>query len=209
MATVTRRYVFEGADAGELVTVVDPSASVINGSKAWTEIEYDDTISGITDALDEFMGSFGFTFDANAGKDGIRVRSPDGTDKDIKVDDAGNVFVGGFPVPGIIVIRVPLVAGTPGTPDDVVIYNANSPALRILDTVFYVSASVALATVTLRDATGGGGNALSDAFATSTVGVRRNVSLTATGTIAINGTLVLRRSDRGVAGEAVIYARPE
>lgn len=98
MATVQRKYVLSGPDTTELPKIV-PGATVINGSKAWAEIEYDDATSGITDALDEFMAQFGYAFNADAGKSGIRVRSPDGTSKDIKADDVGNVFVGGFSPP--------------------------------------------------------------------------------------------------------------
>lgn len=129
---------------------------------------------------------------------------------------AGDVVpVGILPPPdaagrsALVVIRKAFVAGTPGTPDDVSIYSADSPALRIVDTVVYISTLIALATVTLRDATGGGGNALSDDIAAGTVGVKRNLLLTATGTVPTNGTLVLRRSDRGVAGEVIIYAQPQ
>lgn len=109
----------------------------------------------------------------------------------------------------LVVIRNTFAAGVPGAADDVSIYNADSPALRIVDTVVFISTGIALSIVTLRDTAGGGGNALSDDLAAATIGVRRNVLLTATGTIPAGGTLVLRRSDRGVAGEVIVYAQPQ
>lgn len=92
MAVVTRRYIFFGIGTFDLPDLVDPSASVINGSRAWQEVQYDDAAKpGITVALDEFMAKAGFIFDDDAGKGGIRVRAPDGTIRDIVVEADGTV----------------------------------------------------------------------------------------------------------------------
>lgn len=60
-------------------------------------------------------------------------------------------------------------------------------------------------TVQLRDATAGAGNVLSDSIVAAATGALLNTLKTATDTIATNGTLVLRRSDSGVAGEVVVF----
>ncbi len=99
MAIVTRKYVSRGPDPVEMLTVI-PSASVINGSSTWAEIQYDDTVAGTTETLDEYMKQFGYEFDNDAGKTGIRVRQNGaGNPIDIRVNGAGEVFAQGFPVP--------------------------------------------------------------------------------------------------------------
>lgn len=109
-------------------------------------------------------------------------------------------------------IRKAFTAGGGGAPDDVVIYNANAPfGFRVVDTAALISTAIASETVTLRDAAAGGGNALSDDLDAATVGRKRDpaATVTATGTVAVAGTLVLRRSDNGLAGEVIVTIRPE
>ena len=110
-------------------------------------------------------------------------------------------------------IRVAFTAGVPGTADDVVIYNANAPfKFRILDSTVLISTLVALATVQLRDAVGGGGNALSDAFLASALARLRDTNVgiaNVTPIVNVGGTLTIRRSDRGVAGEVIVVIRRE
>ncbi len=103
-------------------------------------------------------------------------------------------------------IRVAVTAGTPGTADDVTIYNANAPfAFRILDVLWLDATAIALSSVQLRDTSGGGGAALSSVLTAAVTGTARNND-TATRTVALNGSVFLRRSDRGVAGEILIQA---
>ncbi len=103
------------------------------------------------------------------------------------------------------VIRKSFAAAAAGTADDVTIYSANAPfAFRILDAFVLVETNIGGSTLTLRSATAGGGSALSDALDSATTGVKRNEAITSTPTVAANGTLVVRRSDRGVAGEVVL-----
>lgn len=113
----------------------------------------------------------------------------------------------------LAVIRQAFAAGGGGVPDDVVIYNANAPfGFRVLDAQVLVATTVLASTVQLRDATGGGGSALSDAFDSATAGRKRDTGVAganATPTVAANGTLVLRRSDSGVAGELIVTLRRE
>lgn len=108
------------------------------------------------------------------------------------------------------VIRKAFAAGAGGAPDDVTIYNANAPFLfRVVDVKVLISTNVGGATVTLRDAAAGAGNALSDALDAATTGTKRDAALTATGTVAEGGSLILRRSDSGVAGEIVVLIERE
>lgn len=102
------------------------------------------------------------------------------------------------------VIRVAFTALAAGTADDVTIYNATAPfAFRIVDCFALISTAILATTVTLRSASGGGGSALSSALSSAATGTARNND-TATRTVASGGSLFLRRSDRGVAGEIVI-----
>jgi len=109
----------------------------------------------------------------------------------------------------LLVIRQPFVAAAPGAADDVVIYNANAPfGFRILDSQVLISTAIGGSTVQLRSATGGGGVALSDAFPSAAQGRLRDGATgiaNATKTVAIGGTLALRRSDRGAAGEVILF----
>lgn len=127
------------------------------------------------------------------------------TPTDASVTGAKLAVVDGAGLGAAAVIRKAFVAGGGGAPDDVAIYTTNAPfGFRVLDVFVLIGTAIALSTVTLRDTAGGGGAALSDALDSATTGVKRNAALTATGTIALNGSLVLRRSDNGVAGEVVI-----
>jgi hypothetical protein len=107
-----------------------------------------------------------------------------------------------------LVIRVPFTAGTPGTADDVIIYDAAAPfAFRILDVQVLLVTTISASTAALRSAKAGAGSALSDSFDTHTAAGRlrdTGAVVTATPTVALSGTLVLRRSDRGIAGEVII-----
>lgn len=103
-------------------------------------------------------------------------------------------------------IRKAFIAAGPGVADDVVIYNANAPfAFRILESEAYVATNIGGSTLTLRSALAGAGSALSDAWNSATTGIKENTALTATPTVAAGGTLVVRRSDNGVAGEVVLF----
>ncbi len=101
--------------------------------------------------------------------------------------------------------------GSSGTPDDVTIWNANSPAnLRILDAQLRVSTAVGGSSAALRTASGGGGSVVlpdpgtaTQTFSTASTGVLEDLA-TATATVALNGSLFLRRSDRSVVGELTL-----
>lgn len=104
------------------------------------------------------------------------------------------------------VIRVPFTAAAAGTADDVTIYSAAAPfAFRIVDVHVHISTAISATTVQLRDTSGGGGAVLSSSLSSAATGVVRNAD-TATRTVAAAGSVFLRRSDRGVAGEVVITA---
>jgi hypothetical protein len=107
-----------------------------------------------------------------------------------------------------LVIRKTFTAGTPGTPDDVVIYNANAPfAFRVLDSQLLLVTAVLSATAQLRDALAGAGNVVSGSFDAATAAGRvrdAGTAITAAPLITLGGTLVLRRSDIGIAGEVIV-----
>lgn len=102
-------------------------------------------------------------------------------------------------------LRNTFAAGGGGAADDVILLNANAPfAFRILDCWLETSAAVVGASVTLRNATGGGGAAVSSALSAAAGNTTSRNSVGVTSTIAINGSLVARRSDSAVAGTIVV-----
>lgn len=104
-----------------------------------------------------------------------------------------------------ITLRKPIAAGTPGSPDDVTVFDANAPyAFDILDVTFLCSTAIGASTVQLRTLAGGLGAAQSDALATATTGVKRNAAATGAVAVAKGGSSFLRRSDAGVAGDLLI-----
>jgi hypothetical protein len=98
------------------------------------------------------------------------------------------------------------VAGA-GADDDVSIFSANAPfAFRILRMFPVVTTGVALSSWQARNATGGGGAAVSSAFDASAVSDAPAITANngASATIALNGTLVIRRTVSTSAGEVVL-----
>lgn len=105
----------------------------------------------------------------------------------------------------VFVIRKAFTAAGPGAADDVTIYNAAAPyAFRIVDAHVVVATAISAKTAQLRSAAAGAGSALSDAFDCGATGVVRNAAITASSTVAAGGSLYLRRSDNGLAGEIFI-----
>ncbi len=105
------------------------------------------------------------------------------------------------------VFRVPFAAGGGGAPDDVTILAAAGFAFYVLDAQVLISTAVGGATAQLRDAAAGAGNALSDAFDAASTGRKRDTGAgtsNATPIVAQGSPLVLRRSDNGIAGEAIV-----
>lgn len=98
-------------------------------------------------------------------------------------------------------------AGAGGAADDVVLTTNALPGFRILDVLLDVSTAVVGSSCQLRNATGGGGGAVSSVLSTAATGSVRN-NVIATNTIALAGTLVLRRSDSGVAGTIIVACVP-
>lgn len=110
-------------------------------------------------------------------------------------------------VAGAVLVYVSFAAGAGGSADDVTVFNANAPfAFRVLKTFPWVATGVGGATLEGRSASGGGGSALSSTYdaATPTESPAITSSITATTTVAANGSYFIRRSDSGVAGEWVI-----
>lgn len=102
--------------------------------------------------------------------------------------------------------RTAFSAGAAGAADDVTVYSASAPfAFRIINVEVLIATAILATTVTLRDTSGGGGAVLSSALSSAATGTVRNND-TVTRTVASGGSVFLRRSDRGVAGEVIIYA---
>jgi hypothetical protein len=96
-----------------------------------------------------------------------------------------------------------ITAGTPGTAGDTVFFSGDAPwAMRIIASGVDVTTGSGVGdTVTLRTATGGGGNALSSAMSTVTSGtVDYSTGYTGVATVAAGGTVVARWTDRAAVG---------
>jgi hypothetical protein len=112
-----------------------------------------------------------------------------------------------YGVPFFVVL--PFVAGTPGSPGDITVFNANCPyKLRYIDSFVKVSTAVGSSTLTLRTATAGGGNQLSSAMATASAAALARDALGGAGlvnhTLAVGASLYGRASDIGIAGTLYI-----
>lgn len=99
--------------------------------------------------------------------------------------------------------------GSTGTADDVTIVDATTLpyAIRIVDIQLAISTAdgTGSSTATLRTASGGGGSALSEAFAIDSTGVKRKSSASVLSTTAATTDgLYLRRSSRDCVGEITI-----
>lgn len=138
---------------------------------------------------------------------GIRARL-NTTTKFIDVDlrDAGvtptHLAAESNGVAPVFVLRIPITAGTPGSPGDVA-GSAAPAACRIIDRWADVTTAIGASTLTVRSATGGGGNTLSGSISSDTVaeGVRAaSGAVSAQSTLAAGAIPQVRCSDRGVAG---------
>lgn len=100
---------------------------------------------------------------------------------------------------------IAFAAGTPGTADDVTILVAAPFDFQIVDVLLLVSTEIGGSTVQLRDTAGGAGSVLSSALSSAATGTVRNND-TETRDVAEDGLVTLRRSDRGVAGQVMVWA---
>jgi hypothetical protein len=163
---------------------------------------------------------------------GDKLRTPDGIDFVLRANqsirstyyDNRHRFVGSGPQPGTLtplmlapvaialgvpfVMPIVLTAGTPGTPDDVTVYNANAPfAFEVMRIDGRVTAAIAASTLEGRSAAAGGGSSLTDTLSGAAVGPAAiTAPLGSIATVAAGGSLFIRRSDRGVGGKAYIHA---
>jgi hypothetical protein len=129
------------------------------------------------------------------------------------VVEAGDIapVAGSNPASGLVTIFSSFAAGGGGSADDVEIFPAGALPFkfRVLDFLVYVATAVGASTIEARDEAGGAGNVLASADS-ATTGRQTNAE-TVTGVADPGSTkgLFLRRSDSGVAGEAVLIVRPE
>jgi hypothetical protein len=104
------------------------------------------------------------------------------------------------------IFRKVFTAGVTGAADDVEIFNANCPyKVRIVDVIMCVTTAKGSATLTLRDTAGGSGTALTSDLSVNATGKVRDAGVaTGSPTVAANGSVYARRSDRACAGELFI-----
>lgn len=126
-------------------------------------------------------------------------------------DDVAPVAASGDFSP-LVVIRKSFAAGGGGAPDDVVIRAANNLPykLRIIGGHAIIATAVGATTLSVRDQAAGAGQ-LAASFSSAALGHSAWTGPNAT-VVLTPGALVglfVRRSDNGVAGEVVLYARRE
>jgi hypothetical protein len=109
-------------------------------------------------------------------------------------------------------IRKAFVAAAPGTPDDVVIYAANTLPykIRVLSAEARVATAIGGSTINVYDQAAAAGQ-LCAALSSAATGIVPMTGPNASVVVAPGALigLFIRRSDRGVAGEVVITARRE
>jgi len=100
-------------------------------------------------------------------------------------------------------------AGAGGSADDVTLFSSALPAkMFVLDIGFACITAVSMSTVTLRDTSGGGGNALSTAMSSGTAGNVVRTTVIPSSAAAAASSMFLRRSDNGAAGILTITYIP-
>lgn len=104
---------------------------------------------------------------------------------------------------------VPVGAG--GAPDDVTLFAANLPSdMEVIGATFLVTTAVALMSVQVRDAVGGGGNAITgplSAGATGRVVESAGGGLSNAGPFPSGSSWFLRRGDSGIGGVLILLCR--
>lgn len=108
----------------------------------------------------------------------------------------------------LLMLIMAVTAGVTGTADDFTILTNAPTALLIVDGFFQVTGGANSGNSTYRDATGGGGNALSNALSCSSNGYKRLALTTAMQTVALGGNIYLRRDNDNFAGMAVLFCLP-
>lgn len=110
---------------------------------------------------------------------------------------------------GSFLFTVP--AGGGGAADDVTLFNANLPAdVEVIGANFLTVGAVALSSVQVRNAAGGGGTAITGPIATDAVGrlwESAGGGLTSAGPFTNGTSWFLRRSDSAVSGVLSILVR--
>lgn len=114
---------------------------------------------------------------------------------------------------GLIILRVPLVAGLGGAPDDVVAYAANALPykMRVLDAWAMIGTGVALSNINVYDQAAGAGNLLAGPLDATAAHIARITGPTAS-VVATPAALVglfVRRDDSAIAGEVFLLVRRE
>lgn len=126
---------------------------------------------------------------------------------DSNVVTAAKLAVLASNVAPVVAVFFSIPAGAGGSADDVTLFSSDIPHdLRWIEWRVIITTTVALATVEVRSASGGGGTSLSSVFVAAIAGeAALSASWTATATSASGTSAFLRRSDSGVALDLVGY----
>lgn len=93
MAIITRRYVFTGPSNDDLTSAVSSTATSLGPASISVDVQFDDTVPGTQEALDQFMAEEWLTPSGNSPptQTTLFLRSPNGTLFRIEVDNLGNI----------------------------------------------------------------------------------------------------------------------
>jgi hypothetical protein len=177
LVTVTNLSAVNSIYISSFSTSIPPSGS-LQTRRTWAQVDAD----------------IGMKTQANAGSISIAFTEEAGDD----LGGGGGLETG---VATALILHKVFAAGAGGAADDVVIFAANAPyAFDIIDTTAKVVTAVGGSTLQLRDTAAGAGTTLSDALTSAATGTKRNTAQTTNPQVLRNGTLIIRRSDSGIAG---------
>jgi len=155
------------------------------------------------------LGNISFSITPTTDEEASGLMAPTNS---VQAQDFQRVAAGDAAAPVQVFFKA-FAAGAGGAPDDVTIFAANALPykMRILDVIGFVSVNIATHTVDVQDEAAGAGTAAASLDYGAATG--RVVDTTVTGTtvydVGATKGLFLYRSDSGVAGEVLIYARRE
>ena len=186
---------------GDLYKTLAPGEAVTT-SRATSDLE---GMAGLQAALADGLVTLAVTYTADEIASGLQ-QAPSAVEAQDMAPVAAAVIAG-----SLTVMRIPLVAAIGGTADDVtgLAVGALPFKFRVVDAIALVSVASGGSTLTVRTRAGAGGTVLATCASAST---GRNPNAANATAVAIPGAtegLFVRRSDNTVAGEVLLFCRPE
>jgi hypothetical protein len=170
--------------------------------------------SGAADAYVSSAGAYNLVLETNAGTNSGTITITDAANGNITVDPNGTgrvAIVGAALANGTVhtnvpqIVCMPYVAASFDAQDDLILFNANSPKMKVIDV--WLDNDVAeggALTLTTRDAVNGGGNVVAAAIDANATTILHTATLT-TPSLAAGSSLVVHASANPGTAEGTIY----